>query len=170
MIHNQYNFVGLQNFTPVAERLYAQFEQVFGYRDEYYQQALEEAVCNAARYSIYKPEKAEILILVRQMAYDIAVTVISRTRPFDAIAYQKKLRSLAADPKYRDMDWGDYIGLTTASSGFWYMLTGVDYLYIDDDGQSITLSKNTIKKSEIVTTKIGMLVPRFLVRKNGVIV
>lgn len=171
MTYNQFEFSGLQNYEKIADKLFLMIEQVFGFKDEYYQQAVEEAVCNAGRYSVYGPEQAKILINIRVAAYDIAVTIISKTHPFDALAYQKKLRSLANDTRYADMDWGDYVGLTTASSGFWYMLTGVDYLFIDSIGQSITLSKNTLRRAEMnVSTKISMLVPRFFVRDNGVII
>ena len=170
MTQTQFRMIGLQKFDRVAEKLYQLLEQAFGYKDEYFQQAVEEAVCNAARYSIYGPEKADITIIVRITAADVSVTVISPTHKFDAITYQLKLMKLL-DSKYKDMEWGDYVGLKLDSSGFWYMLTGVDYLLIDSEGQSITLSK-TVKSHNPelpVTTKISCLVPRFLVRQNGVI-
>lgn len=169
MTKTQFRIVGLQKFDKAAEKIYPLLEQAFGHTDEYFQQAVEEAVCNAGRYSIFGPEKAEITIIIRISATDVSVSVISPTRKFDAIAYQKKLQKLS-ESKQKDMEWGDYIGLKPDSSGFWYMLTGVDYLLIDAEGQSITLSKNTTSHPEIpVTTKISCLVPRFLVRQNGVI-
>jgi len=169
--YNQFEIIGLDDYENIVDRFYSLIDQVFGYKDLFYLQAVEEAVCNAGRYSVYGPEKAQILILMRVAAYDIAVTVISKTHPFDALGYQKKLRSLA-NSKYADMDWGEYVGLTTASSGFWYMLTGVDYLYIDSDGQSITLSKNRMRRAaeKNVSKKISVLAPRFLVKENGVII
>lgn len=68
------------------------------------------------------------------------------------------------------MDWGDYVGLSDASTGFWYMLTGCDYLYLDSHGQAVTLVTSIRDHVDVVpVTRIGALVPRFLVRENGVI-
>lgn len=170
---NVFTFKGLQNYGPVQKKLFDLLCATFMYTNYEFQQAIEEAVCNAARYSVDGPEKANITIKVRRMPYNVAVTVISKTHPFDAKAYQKKLEALKKDPKISKMEWGDYIGLSTASSGFWYMLTGCDYLVMDEHGQAITLVASIDKErpeEDIKKTKIiDILVPRFMVKDDGVI-
>ena len=104
------------------------------------------------------------------MPSTISIQVLSKTHPFDAKAYQKRLQALLKDPVIRTMDWGDYVGLSDASTGFWYMLTGCDYLYLDSHGQAVTLVTSIRDHVDVVpVTRIGALVPRFLVRENGVI-
>ena len=169
---DQFKFVGLQKFAPTQEKLYKIIYTAFDGTDNYlYQQAIEEAVCNAAKYSIDGPLNAKISIRVRRMPFDIAVTIYSETNQFDAVEYQRRLQDLSNNPQYAEMDWGDYVSGTMASSGFWYMLTGCDYVYIDSKGQSITLVAKTtgVNLEDERTTKISQLVPRFLIKKDGVI-
>ena len=169
---DQFKFTGLQNFGPVQEKIFKIIYIAFQGQTNYeYQQAIEEAVQNAARYSVDGPYNANITIIIRRMAFDIAVSVYSETNSFDALAYRDRLQKLMLNPKYYDMDWGDYVADSTASSGFWYMLTGCNYIYLDADGQSITLVAKTegVNLNIEPTTKIGQLVPRFLIKKEGVI-
>lgn len=167
---NVFKFTGLQNFGPIQEKLFILIGKAFGYCNYEYQQAIEEAVCNAARYSIAGPAKADITVKIRRMAYDIAVSVYAKTIKFDAKSYQKKLQSLLNDPKVAAMDWGDYVGVSFGSSGFWYMLTGCEYIYVDSQGQGVTLVARTDRTKLVAkTTNIGQLVPRFMVKQNGVI-
>lgn len=169
---DQFKFIGLQNFGPIQEKIYKLIYIAFGGKENYeYQQALEEAVCNAAKYSIDGPYHARITIKVRRMAFDIAISVYAETHPFDAEDYQNRLKKLSQNPQFSSMDWGDYVATSPASSGFWYMLTGCDYVYIDSKGQSITLVAKTLGVNLDIerTTRIGELVPRFLVKKDGVI-
>lgn len=165
MNYLQYKFIGLDGFTPIAEELYEKLTEFFVFRNEPFEIAIEEAVCNAGRYSVYGVEKAKIVIKVRLTDIDVTVQVISKTKPFDTTARQKELRKLAADSRYADMEWGDYVGSTTQGCGIWYMLTAVDYLCIDARGQCIALSKSK-EKNELIT-KIGALAPRFLVKQGG---
>ena len=166
---NQFVFKGLQNYDSIQEKLFKEFETAFTFVDYDFQQAVDEAVCNAAKYSVDGPTRARITINVRRMPFDIAVTVYSHTHPFDAAAYQQKLQDLLQDEEVAEMDWGEYIGMQPISSGFWYMMTGCNYLYIDDQGQSVTLVANTnrVPLDEPKTTKIKDLVPRFFVQKSG---
>lgn len=168
MNYLQYKFIGLDGFTPIAKELYEKLTEFFGYQNESFEIAIEEAVCNAGRYSVYGVEKAKIFIKVRFTDVDATVQVISQTKPFDATARQRELRKLAADSRYANMDWGDYIGLSSKGCGIWYMLTAVDYLCIDAKGQYIALSKSTEKTD--LTTKIGTLAPRFLVKQGGMVI
>lgn len=169
---DQFKFTGLNEYGPIQQKIYKILYTAFGGATNYeFQQSIEEAVCNAARYNIDGPLNAKISIRVRRMPFDVAVTVYSETVVFDAVAYQRRLQELAHNPQYAEMDWGDYVAGSTASSGFWYMLTGCDYVYVDSKGQSITLVAKTtgINLEEERTTKISQLVPRFLIKKDGVI-
>ena len=46
-----FTFKGLQNYGPVQEKLFDLLRGAFLYTNYEFQQAVEEAVCNAARYS-----------------------------------------------------------------------------------------------------------------------
>lgn len=132
--------------------------------------ALTEAVNNAARYSVDGMEKARITISIRIMQGDVSVSVRSKTRPFDALEYQQKLNNLLSDKKVARMDWNDYTVHQLGGRGFWYILQAVDYLYVDANGQEVTLcAKTPMSPDEDITYRVGDLVPRFLVKQNGVI-
>lgn len=169
----QFRFKGMQEYEAVQEKIYQLVYLAFQGNVNYeYQQAIEEAVCNAAQYSVDGPIKAEIFIKVRQMPLDIAVTVSAETRPFDAFAYQARLQRLLKIPSIAKLDWGDYVADMPASSGFWYMLTGCDYLYVDNNGEAVTLVAKTVSSYSSAkgkTTSLSDIIPRFLIRKNGVI-
>lgn len=65
--YHQFEFIGLERFGPIQEKLYTLLEQAMTYRDDAYNQAIEEAVCNAARYALNGPRKAHITIVVQIM-------------------------------------------------------------------------------------------------------
>lgn len=170
MEFQQFTFRGMDRFESIRDKLYGFLSPAFPAADYDFQQAIEEAVENAGRYSVDGPFKAHICIKARLTDTDAAVTVLSKTTPFDALAYQKKLQRLLENPETRNMSWGDYVGTSLESSGFWYMLTGCDYLYVEANGQSVTLVKSFLHPSdEESVTRISALVPRFLVKRNGVI-
>ena len=137
--------------------------------ENYFIIAVNEAVCNAAKYSIYGHEEAKINIEIVVTPEDITVTVASKTKPFDAIKYRDDLKKLEKDSAYKDMPWSEYTGLSVRSRGFWMMLTAVDYLYVDANGDKISLNLSLPYKSEETLRTIGELVPRFFVEKDGVI-
>ena len=134
--------------------------------------AVIEAMSNAAKYSVDGPLNAKISMEVRIMPQDIGVKIFSKTSTFNVREYRQKLRDIAQNPQYAEMDWGDYIGERDESSGFWYMLTGCEYLYMDENGQCITLVAKTadLPQDNEKITRIKLLVPRFLIRnETGVI-
>ena len=165
----EHRIVGYQNYEAIHDKLKKLFLDSFGADNPYFILAVNEAVCNAARYSVYGPTKAKITIQTEIAESDLRVKVSSETSPFDALAYQKRLKKLAADPKYQNMDCGDYTADTVMSRGFWYMLEAVDYLVIDADGDDITLSARLPYDYQPLDARIGYLAPKFYVRKNGVI-
>ena len=161
--------VGYQNYEAIHDKLKKLFLDAFCGDNPYFILAVNEAVCNAARYSILGPTKAKITIRTEIGEADIRVKISSATTKFDAMAYQHRLRKLAADSKYKNMACGDYTSDTDMSRGFWYMLEAVDYLVIDSDGEDITLSARIPYDYQPLDPRIGYLVPKFFVRKNGVI-
>lgn len=171
MINRHYEFTGLQAFdSSVADDLYRDCTHFFGHRNEDFEIAVEEAVCNAARYSLDGVKRGIISLWLRITDTDLSLTVCSRTHFFDALSYQQELKALAADPRYANMDWGDYVGLSAMGCGIWYMLTAVDYLCMDHKGQYVLLSKSLCSLDRTVTTKIGALVPRFFIRTRDLVV
>lgn len=166
----RYQFTGYEAYQEVLPLLQDKICAAVQDDEYHFVLAVNEAVCNAARYSIQGPYAAEIKIKMRITDCDITVSVFSKTVPFDAIQYRDRLLKLTDNPQIAAMDWGDYTANTEKSRGFWYMLTACDYLYMAEDGQQITLCARTPCQSQNFTTKIGDLVPRFFVEKKGVIV
>ncbi|MBQ8699403.1 MAG: hypothetical protein IJ521_10480 [Schwartzia sp.] len=140
-------------------------------RDEKYafELALNEAVLNAAKYAVDGPKDANIRVEFRITDYDLVVKVSSRTKTCDMFAYREKLRNIAARPEFVGADWQEYVGDTEASQGFWYMLRGVEYLYMEHQGQSVRLCTRVPFRQDFVTEKMSDLLLRFYVEKDGVL-
>ncbi len=62
--------------------------------NSYFIIAINEAVCNAAKYSVYGYEEAKIKIELIITNEDVTATVISKTKPFNALEYRNKLLKL----------------------------------------------------------------------------
>lgn len=138
--------------------------------NSYFIIAINEAVCNAAKYSVYGYEEAKIKIELVITNEDVTATVISKTKPFNALEYRNKLLKLKENPKLKDMPWSEYTGISERSRGFWMMLMAVDYLYIDINSDRVSLNISIPRKAEEVTLTIGELIKRFFVEKDGVVI
>ena len=169
MQYRQFECIGLDEYADIQKEIYGILYRSSFYYDYAFMQAIEEAVVNAAQYSA-DPHTAHILITMRVMTHNIAVTISSPTPPFDAIAFQQRLKNLTKDPIVKEMDWGEYIWQSDTGAGIWYMLTGSEYLCMDARGQSVTLfARRSMPTVGITETRIGLLVPRFLIKQNGVV-
>lgn len=164
-----YNFTGYEAYQEVLPVLQEKICDVLQDDEYHFILAVNEAVCNAARYAVKGPSEAEIKIKLQITESDVTVTISSLTVPFDVVRYRENLLKLVENPDVSKMEWGDYTGDTDKSRGFWYMLTACDYLYMAEDGQQITLCARVPFNPNKFTTKIGDLVPRFYIEKNGVI-
>ncbi|MBR3623580.1 MAG: hypothetical protein IKN12_11285 [Selenomonadaceae bacterium] len=131
--------------------------------------AINEAVCNAAKYSVYGYDQARISIELVVTPEDITASIKSKTEPFDALEYRNNLIKLKDNPNYKDMPWSEYTGLSSKSRGFWMMMMAVDYFIIKADGDEIRLNISLPCRKEEISRTIGELVPRFFVEKDGVI-
>ena len=153
---------------PWLETLYDRYLQD---EDGHYLIAVNEAVCNAAKYANDGPALAPIDIeVVITPGQDISVSVRSDTQPFNVEMFRDNMRKLAADDSpWKDREWCDYTGSTERSRGYWLMLMSVSYLYIRSDGKEVTLYADIPFQKEHVTRKISDIVPRLLLMKNGVI-
>lgn len=132
--------------------------------------AINEAVRNASKYSIYGFEEAKIKIELVITNEDVTVTVVSKTKPFNALEYRNKLLKLKEDPKSKDMPWSKYTENLKRGRGFWIMLMAVDYLYMDINGDKISLNISLPRKADEVTSTLGELIQRFFVEKDGVVI
>ena len=166
----------LKNFDFVGHSAYvdglpAVREYLSFLKDENYcfEMALNEAVLNAAKYSVDGPQQAKISIRFRSTDYDLIAKVSSRTKEFDMFAYREKLRNIAARPEFSGSDWQEYVGDTEASRGLWFMLRGVEYLYMEHRGQSVRLCTRVPFRQDFVSDTMIDLLPRFFIEKDGVL-
>lgn len=164
----RYDLIGYDSYFesafPEIEGILA---ETLGDDEGHFLIAINEAVCNAAKYAVEGDEKAAIRIELLVTDDDVTAAVACLTKPFDAEGYRQDLRRLAS--KNKKLTWSDYTGDSERSRGFWLMLMAVDFLYIATDGNRISLNVSRPWKKETATKLIGDLVPRFFVEKNGVI-
>ena len=168
MKSSHYLFFGYANYKKILPCLQKDLA-VLNDPDYHYEIAINEAVCNAARYAIAGINEVEIRIDVYLREHDIKTVVSAQTKLFNTQRYQDKLKKLAQDPTTRDLEWGDYTADTERSRGFWFMLMSCNHLYIDSNGQRITLCARTDFNPSQIVTQIHDLVPKFLIEKEGVI-
>lgn len=131
--------------------------------------AVNEAVLNAAEYSVRGLEKAEIEIDICVYDTDISVTVKSMTHEFDALRYRQQLWDMYYSIGDREISWGQYTADTEMSRGLWYILAACDFAVMDCRGQEISLYTQYPAKKENLITKMKLLLPRFLIKKHGVV-
>ncbi len=169
MRYHSFHFASIEAYNEKHEKLERLFWQSFGGMQNYaFLQAVEEVVNNAVEYMFPKNCVYGFDIFVRVMAVNVAVTVQSSSLPFDARAHQSHLIELAEGKEsawmqpilYEEKQLRPHMGL-------WIILMGSDYVYMEEDGQSITLVKWIFPEEEICQ-EIGILARRFLVRdKDG---
>ena len=164
-----FRFKGYQNYVETQNSLQKLFVKHFGFHDSHFMNAVNEAVCNAARYAKAGPSNTDVEIDVEITESDLSVVVRSDTRHSDAKKIQMQLRSLAANPKLASKDWGDYTLASDMSRGFWYMLMACDYVLVESDMSSVKLSVGLPHHERDLERSISFLVPKFFVRTKGVI-
>lgn len=100
--------------------------------------AINEAVCNAAKYSINGYKNADISICIKLDNYSMTAVISSETVHFNANAYLQRMKDLAKS-KSRNMEWGDYTHDSIGGRGFFYMLQACDYVTLSPDGNVVML-------------------------------
>lgn len=135
----------------------------------HYMIAINEAVCNAARYAVAGHDNVCIQLDMLINDGDIKTAVQADTLPFDVLQFRKEMAELAEDENIAEMEWGDYTGHSKSSRGYWYMLMACEYLYIDTTGKKVTLCAKRPFSPNHIAKKISDLVPRLYVEQNGVI-
>ena len=166
-------FSGYNNYDgAICDELKRILFDAFKMNNSYFNLAVNEAVCNVAKHSVEGADNVHCFINILVSEVDVSVRIRGKTIPFDAKEFQKRLQTIRDTPQLTHMEWGDYLNTVNLDMGmgFWYMLTGVDYLCIERDGSEIMLTTMLpCDRSKGRNTTINYLVPRFLVRDKGVI-
>ena len=166
-----FSFVGYKNYPAISQKLQMYLGNFYIADQEKlmrFQIAVDEAVLNATKYGLAGWEKTKVSIKISMTGDFIYFTVSSHTTGFDAFSFQRKLKNMLKDENYRAMTWNDYTGDTEKGRGVWFILSAVDLLFMDAEGQAVTLSLNT-RSDYDDSLLIHSLVPRFCVVKSGVI-
>ncbi|MGN8837216.1 hypothetical protein ACTNCI_09630 [Mitsuokella jalaludinii] len=131
--------------------------------------AVNEAVCNACRYAGSGVDETPVAISI--LLTESELRAVIRGSRFEGTLspteIQKRMRHLIQHAANANKDWGEYVRDSERGTGFWFMLQAVDYLILDADDGSVTLS--THRQMLPPNRKIRYLVPKFFVRKGGVI-
>jgi hypothetical protein len=135
--------------------------------------ALNEAVNNAATYSVSGLEQAKIEILIRMDNTSLEIKVSSDTNPFDAYKYkqhlQEVLSSLNTAKSKKALHWGEYTKNMEHGRGIWYMLSACDYLLFDSQGKFVVLHAPIPFRPESYSDMMDRLIYRFFIIDKGVI-
>ena len=165
----RYQFTGYPAYQEYRQEIKDRILKATEDDDLNYYIAVNEAVCNAARYGIAGPLKTEIAITLKIEVDNLQTEITSSTWPFNFIAYRQKLRTLAANEKTQNMDWPDSLGEAASGRGIWLMLAACSYLLIEKDGRSIQLTAPLPWKPSILRSQMDILVSRFFILDNGLV-
>lgn len=153
-------------YEEVMPWLEVLFDKYLQDEDEHYLIAVNEAVCNAARYAKAGAEAVRISISLKVAMNYISTTIGADTSDFDVVAFVDKMHSYGQDPKMKDLDWGAFTGNTGKSRGFWFMLMGCRKVEIAISGKEVTLIADRPFLPSHVSKRIGELVRRLCVRED----
>ena len=126
-------------YDEVMPWLETLFDRYLQDEDGHYLIAVNEAVCNAARYAKAGYECVRIYIDVEVTPDSLRTTVTADTLPFDVQGFYKKMIALGKDESIASKEWGDYTGNSDKSRGFWMMLMSCRSVDIDVNGKAVTL-------------------------------
>lgn len=167
----EFKFRGYQNYENYREEIKMLVNEATQDEDMRYYLAINEAVCNAAKYSVSGVLDAEITIKIRLEKSSIHTLVSCQTKPFNARKFREKLRQLAREQTLANMDWGDYTHDAVSGRGFWYMLSACDFIFVEEKGQKVMLHTSLPLCAEHKKhTRIKQLISRFYIEDGGLIV
>lgn len=126
-------FTGYNNY-PINYLKYLLKEN--GFMNIDFMLAINEAVCNAARYNINDINTCKIKIILYFNENSVKVLVSSKTIPTSAYIIKTNLLKLKDK-----QSWSKHLKNKLRGRGFWIILAGVDNLYVKEDMQSILLVK-----------------------------
>ena len=98
--------------------------------------SINEAVCNAARYTTTNIKTCKINIQIYIDNKLIKVKISSDTHPTSAKDLKRELSKLK-----NEVSWSKCLKYELRGKGFWIMLEGTDNIYVDETMQSILLIK-----------------------------
>lgn len=165
----EYEFLGMDGYMDHIEEIKAILQKALQTEDMGYYMAINEAVCNAARYALAGPEIALITVRIRVDPKGIKTTVKSITKEVDMMYYREKLRKYAANKDFKGKDWQDVWEGKDAGRGFWLMLSSCDYIFVDRYGQYIELHTPRPYSEADSPFQIEKIVSRFFIDDQGMI-
>ena len=164
-----YDLVGESAYVNAVDIIRKDLECL--HDDDYaFDMAVNEAVLNAAQYSVDGAEKAKIHIEFHVTDYDVVTKVSSKTKHFDMFAHRNQLLAMVLRPDFKSVDWTDYVADSDRlGRGSWYMLSGSDYIYMDRYAQYVCLCASNPCNKDAKTSNMRDLLMRFFVVKDGVL-
>jgi two-component sensor histidine kinase len=163
-----YNFVGYRFYPEIRNQIEEKLLRALADEDDNFLIAIDEAVCNATKYSVCGTDNAEVRIQLKIEEAAVEAKIESKTNPFNACEQKEKLQHYAKTKG--SMDWQDVWEEEEKVSGrgFWLMLSACDYLLVTKDGTSVIL--HTPRPHGCYQSTIENIVSRFFVIDQGVII
>lgn len=165
----KYEFLGIDGYVKHIDEIKRVCKEALKTTDRGYYMAINEAVCNAARYAVVGPEKVFIKVMIRVDPNEIKTKVESVTKKTDILCYREKLRGYAVNEDFKGKDWQDAWNGKTAGRGFWLMLSACDYIFVDRYGQHVELHASIPFIEETMQFKMEKVVSRFFIDDQGMI-
>lgn len=165
----EYQFTGYPAYQQYREKIKELITKATKDSELNFYIAVNEAVCNAARYGAKGILETEIEIKLKIEADALQTRVFSQTQTFDAARFRRQLQELAQDDLISGLDWYDWVHQADHGRGIWLMLAACDFICLDKDGQFVTLHTPLPFHEQIVKSQIGHLVSRFFIDDRGLI-
>lgn len=165
-----YRFTGYPAYRQYRKEIKDRITTATEDEDLNYYLAVNEAVCNAARYGTQGVLETAIQIKLKIEPDALQTKIFSSTKAFDMMAYRNQLRALAQDETTKSLDWDKWLQDADHGRGIWLMLAACDFICMEKNGQFIELHTPLPFQARIVKTQIGHLVSRFFIDDRGLIV
>jgi hypothetical protein len=165
----KYNFIGCDGYQDCCFEIRKIFKQYLEVHNLNYYFAVNEAVCNAARYAKAGNAMAPIRIKIELEATGIKTTVESETFPAEMLDYREKLRGFSINTEYKGKTWQEVWKDQLSGRGFWLMLSACDYIVVEKHGQRVILHTPKADQKGLVQYQMDEIISRFFIDDQGMI-
>ena len=131
--------------------------------------ALNEAVCNAARYAKEGNDSVQINLKIELEGSGIKTTIESKTIPVDMLVYRDKLKCFSMSPDHKGKNWQEAWKNQLSGRGFWLMLSACDYIFVERFGQRVVLHTPKTFQKGLIQHQMDEIISRFFIDDKGMI-
>lgn len=165
----RYNFIGCDGYQDCCFEIKQIFKQNLDVVNLNYYFAVNEAVCNAARYAKEGNDNVKVHLKIEIESTGIKTTIESKTIPVDMLAYRNKLKNFSMNPEHQGQTWQEAWKDQLSGRGFWLMLSACDYIFVDRYGQRVVLHTPKAFQKGLIQYQMEEIISRFFIDDKGMI-